>query len=83
MEIKLTQEKGLLDIEFVRKKIEMERKLMKDERFNKFCLAAIPAAGDDGKNPVCLESALNSGARTLAQGIDPTPLTLDQLYEKV
>lgn len=75
--------KGLLDIEFVRKMIEMERKLMQDERFKKFCLAAIPAAGDDGKNPVCLESALNSGARTLAQGIDPTPLTLDQLYEKV
>ena len=58
--------KGLLDIEIVRKMIEMERKLIKDERYKKFCLASVPPPGDDGKNPQCLDSALKSGARTLA-----------------
>lgn len=53
--------KGLLQIDLIRKILDMEVKLMKDKRYEKFCLAAAPAVGEVDKNPPCLEAGLLSG----------------------
>lgn len=53
--------------------------MVKDERFKKFCLASMPEEGNLDQDPVCLEGGLRSGAKTLANGMDVTTMTQEDL----
>jgi hypothetical protein len=46
----------------IRKIVAIEVKLMKDERFKKFCKAQAPAVGVVDKAPPCLDTGILSGS---------------------